>query len=125
MNNYPTWINPYAYNPQMPTAQNNYQQANPMNLPKTSVKSVTGIDGANAYLMAPDSSDLLLDKTGAVIYLVTTDSAGFKTVKAFSISPIEEQPKIDFSDIETRLARLEETVNAKSDNGGSRSKKSE
>ena len=116
------WQNPYMN--QVNQMNQPYQQ-NQMNMPKTSVKKVTGIEGANMYPMAPDSSEILVDNNSDVIYLVTTDSAGLKTVKPFTISPVVEQPKIDVSSFEDRLKRLEEIVNAKSDSSSTRSKKSE
>ena len=53
MNNYP-FYNPSFQNQYYPQSYNNQ-------LPKTSVKKVTGTEGANMFPMAPDSSDILLD----------------------------------------------------------------
>lgn len=111
------WQNPY------------YSYQNNMNLPKTTVKRVTGLEGANMYPMAPDSSEILVDSNSDIVYLVTTDSAGLKTVKPFTISPVVEQPKIDVSSFDERLKsveqRLEDMLNAKSDSSSTRTKKSE
>ena len=106
----------YGYNWQNP--YQNYANQ----LPRTSVKKVTGMEGANLYPMAPDSSELLLDSSGLICYLVTTDSLGVKSVQWFA-KPEEE--KHDLSDFETRLKKLEEMFNAKSDSASTKSKKSE
>ena len=41
---------------------------------------VTGLDGAKAYQMPPNSEIPLFDSTDDVIYLKTTDGAGFPTI---------------------------------------------
>ena len=41
---------------------------------------VTGLDGAKAYPMPPNSEVPLFDSTDDVIYLKTTDGAGFPTI---------------------------------------------
>ena len=41
---------------------------------------VTGLDGAKAYPMPPNSEVPLFDSTGDVLYIKTTDGAGFPTI---------------------------------------------
>ena len=74
---------------------------------------VNGEPGAHAYQMAPNSSALLLDETQPVVWLAQTDGAGYKTVTPYSIQPYRKPE----SDLEQRVKRLEEMINAKSDTG--------
>ena len=46
------------------------------------VVKVNGENGARAYQIGPNSSALLLDESGALVWLCTTDGAGYKTVTA-------------------------------------------
>ena len=75
------------------------------------VVKVNGENGARAYQIGANSSALLLDESGAMVWLVTTDGAGYKTVAAFDISPHEQAPVPDYESLETRIARLEELIN--------------
>ena len=84
----------------------------PQQLPRMEVVKVNGRPGAEAYNMAPNSSALLLDVSGTIVWLVTTDGAGYKTVAPYDIAPHRDAPAPDYASIETRLTRLEEIVNA-------------
>ena len=53
---------------------------------------VTGIEGAKAYQMAPNSVVALFDGDNDVFYVKSTDGAGFPTIKAFSFAPLETTP---------------------------------
>lgn len=61
---------------------------------------VTGMDGAKAYQMPPNSSVALFDEGEDIFYVKTTDGAGFPTVRAFAFTPIEinlpAKPQGDF-----------------------------
>lgn len=50
---------------------------------------VTGLDGAKAYQLPPNSSIALFDANNDIMYIKTTDGAGFPSIRAFSFSPIE------------------------------------
>ena len=76
------------------------------------VVEVTGRSGAEAYHLGPDSSALLLDTTAPIVWLVKTDGAGYKTLVPYDISPHEEENP--YKSLEERIAKLEETINAKS-----------
>lgn len=95
--------NPYFNNPYMqtpaPMAPNatNQQQ----------VVKVNGRNGAEAFQMAPNSSTLLLDETAPIVWLATTDGAGYKTLAAYDIAPHQEQPPIDLKALEERIATIE------------------
>lgn len=55
---------------------------------------VTGIDGAKAYQMSPNSSAALFDSESDIMYVKTTDGAGFPTIRTFRFEPIEDVPKV-------------------------------
>lgn len=78
--------------------------------PRQEVVKVNGEPGARAYSMGPNSSALLLDETGTLVWLVTTDGAGYKSVAPYDISPHQAAPAPDFSDLEERVRRLEEAI---------------
>ena len=94
--------------PQMP--QNPYMQA--VQPQKQEVIKVNGENGARAYQMPPNSSALLLDESGQLVWLVVSDGACYKSIGAYDITPHEEASAPDYSTLEQRIARLEETINA-------------
>ena len=96
--------NPYqpAYNP-MP------QQ--PQVGPQMQVVRVNGRNGAQAFQIGPNSSALLLDESGTMVWLVTTDGASYKTVAPYDIMPHQDTPAPDYSGLEDRIKRLEDFVN--------------
>ena len=91
---------------------NPYQQqmVQPMVQP-TQVIRVNGENGARAYTLGANSSALLLDESGLMVWLVTSDGAGYKTVTPYDITPHQAQPAPDFGSLESRIKRLEEIVN--------------
>ena len=96
---YNPMINPYLQ------AQRPYQQQ-----PRQEVVKVNGENGARAFQMPPNSSALLLDESGVIVWLVTTDGAGYKSVAAFDISPHEAAPAPNYEDLESRITKLEEMI---------------
>ena len=115
----------YPYNNQNQLSQLLLQQAiQPQT--QTKVVEVTGRAGAEAYQLGPDSSILLLDNTAPIVWLVKSDGAGYKTLSAYDIKPHEEEKPIDhFKELEDRITKLEETVNAKQSNTTNARRKSE
>jgi hypothetical protein len=112
--------------PQMP--QNPYMQPAQQQpaLPKMEVVKVNGENGARAFSMGPNSSAILLDESGTMIWLVTTDGAGYKTVGAFDITQHQAAPAPDFNALEQRIARLEGLINGTAtDSSDARSKASD
>lgn len=75
------------------------------------VIKVNGENGANAINLAPNSSLLALDMSGTLVWLVTTDGAGYKTVSPFDITPHETTPAPDFKSLESRIEALERMMN--------------
>lgn len=95
--------NPYL-NPWQPMAQ-------PIPQPSMQVVRVNGEPGARAYQLGANSSALLLDESGLLVWLVTSDGAGYKTVSAYDITPHQATPTPDYNSLESRIQRLEELVN--------------
>lgn len=114
-NNQFSGMNPY--NPAMfgaPMGQmNQIQQPQP---PQQQVVRVNGQPGADAYRMAPNSSVLLLDESAPIVWLKTTDGAGYATLTPYQITPYQpENPQDIYKSLEARIQRLEGMINAKSD----------
>lgn len=103
------YLNQYAQYP-------NYQQQIQQTLPQQQVTKVNGENGARAYAMGANSSALLLDECGTIVWLATTDGAGYKTVAPYDIAPHQVAKAPDYSTLETRIAKLEETMNEYSAN---------
>lgn len=117
--------NSYAYNqngmPPTPYGYtNNFNIGNQYQQPpiKTEVVRVNGFNGAQAFSMQPNSSILLLDTQAPIVYLKTTDGAGYPSVIGYSISPLpqeedsqtQSQQMVDISGLESRLDTLENVV---------------
>lgn len=87
MFNYNPLANQYmvnGYQSQIGQIQSQYQQQqNP------SLIRVTGLDGAKAYQMPPNSVVPLFDSDNDVMYIKSTDGAGFPTIRAFNFTPYE------------------------------------
>jgi hypothetical protein len=89
-----------GYTPQYPQYQpTNYQPMQSQPLPaqppmqtQTGLNRVTGIEGARAFQVPPNSVVPLFDDTQDVFYIKTTDSGGFPTLKGYRFSPIEDSP---------------------------------
>ena len=103
MNYQNPFINPYGMAPQYqpPVMQQAAQQ----------VVRVNGENGARTYQIGANSSALLLDESGLMVWLVTSDGAGYKTVQAYDITPHQAAPAPDYGGLENRIKRLEEIVN--------------
>lgn len=78
---------------------------------KQEVIRVNGKGGAEAFVMSPNSSVLLLDETSPIVWLKTTDGAGYPTLTPYTITPYKPEPEPDFKSLEERIKRLEETIN--------------
>ena len=97
---YNPFVNPYL------NAQHNPMQS----APKQEVVKVNGENGARAYPMGANSSAMLLDESGVIVWLVTTDGAGYKSVHPFDITPHQTPKQPDYSDLESRITKLEEMM---------------
>lgn len=97
---------------------NNYQQRL-ATFEATSVIRVNGLNGANSYNLAPNSSILLLDETAPIVYLKTTDGAGYGTVTAYDIIAHKDPEKVNVEDriiaLENKISSLEAKINEQPD----------
>ena len=115
MNGYQNpFFNPYGFMQQP-------QPVQPQQPPQQVVR-VNGENGARAYGIGANSSALLLDETGTMVWLVTSDGAGYKSVSAYDIVPHKTEPAPDYGSLESRIQKLEEIVNGNSRNTSSNSK---
>ena len=94
---------------------NNQPYINPYNNPPQQVTRVNGRNGAEAYAMGANSSALLLDESGTLIWAVSTDGAGYKTIVPYDIIPHKTEEEKSLNDIEARLSRLEAMINVTAD----------
>ena len=107
--------NPYLSGFGMNGVMPQYQQ--PAQLaPQSQVVRVNGENGARAFQMGANSSALLLDESGLMVWLITSDGAGYKTVSAYDITPHKETPAPDYGNLESRIKRLEDMMNGYSGN---------
>jgi hypothetical protein len=102
--------NPYSQFMGSQMAMNPYQGMTPA-APQMQVTKVNGEGGANAFSMGPNSSAILLDASGTMIWAITTDGAGYKTVMAYDIIPHKSQETVTFEGLESRIKRLEDMIN--------------
>lgn len=112
----PNYFNPYSYQPNYFSPYNQPPQAAPQ---RCEVVRVNGRNGAEAYQMAPNSQILLLDESAPVVWLKTTDGAGYPTVTPYSISPMQTQTEKDagrLDAIEKRISDIEVKLNDESNN---------
>ena len=101
--------NPYAFMGSQ-AAMNPYQGM-AAGAPQMQVTRVNGEGGANAFSIGPNSSALLLDTSGTMIWAVTTDGAGYKTVVPYDIAPHKTQEEKTYTTLESRIKRLEDMIN--------------
>lgn len=96
--NYPNMMNNLA-NPMGINMQNNIPVNNSLMLTR-----VTGLEGAKAYQMPANSTVALFDNNEDLMYIKTTDGAGFPTIRTFSFSEVvaNNNPVPDNVDYVTR-----------------------
>lgn len=89
---------------------------------RTEVVRVNGRAGAESFAMGPNSSALLLDESGTLVWLATTDGAGYKTVAPYDITPHKQAPAPDYASLEERIKKLEDMIHATADSTATESK---
>lgn len=77
------------------------------------ITRVNGRNGAEAFRLAPNSSILLMDENDPIVWLKQTDGAGYATVTPYTVAPYQAAAPVDVNDLEDRVKRLEEMLNAK------------
>ena len=108
------FLNPYGFGQQMPQQymQPGIQQTAPaQQMPQRQVDRVNGENGARAFALGPYSSAMLLDESGTMVWMVTTDGAGYKTIAPYDIMPHKTEPAPDYTDLESRVRKLEDMMN--------------
>lgn len=68
---------------------------------------VTGIDGAKAYQMPPNSVVALFDDANDIFYVKSTDGAGFPTIRIFDFyehkqEPVSQQQPVNIDNFATK-----------------------
>lgn len=114
--------NGYPNYPNQSLSQPYLDRLNQMQTQK--VTEVNGMNGANAYAIPPNSSVILLDSNLPIVYIKTSDGAGYATTTAYDIKPHEER-NINLESIEERLSKLEAKMNEQSSEPKSKSKSAE
>lgn len=104
--------NPYS-NPYLDRYQSMMQNQQPAS--SCQITRVNGRNGADAFRMAPNSSILLMDENDPIVWLKTTDGAGYATVTPYTVSPYQVAPPVDVNSLESRVKRLEDILNGKPD----------
>lgn len=106
---YPMYTQPYPqpYQDRLAQLQNQYQQTIPQMQPapqqtiNQGLLWVQGEAGAKSYLVAPNTTVLLMDSEGSRFYLKSTDNAGMPNLRTFEYKEIlprsaqSEQPPSD------------------------------
>lgn len=109
---------PYGYAPV--SQQNGAGSVLPQ---QSQIIRVNGKNGAEAFRMAPNSSILLMDENDPIVWLKTSDGAGYCTVTPYTIAPYQSAPPVDVNSLENRVKRLEDMLNAKPDDGDAKQKR--
>lgn len=86
-NPYGNTVFPMAFQPfnQPQNPQQNMQQT-----PGATLIKVSGMEGAKAFQMPPNAAVALFHESEDIMYVKTTDGAGFPTIHTFRFEPYEE-----------------------------------
>ena len=79
-------------NPQIHSQMGQFNAQMQVQQPVNGLTRVTGIDGAKAYQMPPNSVAALFDDSYDIMYVKSTDGAGFPTIRVFDFFEHKEQP---------------------------------
>lgn len=92
--NQPIYGNPYPlrYQQSSTPAQTYYTPMTPVPQQQTApgLIQVTGLEGAKAYPMNPNTEVALFDGNRDVFYLKRTDAGGYPTIAAYEFKPLQE-----------------------------------
>lgn len=86
------------------------------------VPRVHGEAGAKQYALPANSDMLFLDDSNPIVYLKTTDAAGYGTISKWRVEEIKDPEPADMNAISTRIDSLEskmEEMLRRLDNGKS------
>lgn len=82
--------NQFYQQPAMNNQQFFQQQEQSQNLIR-----VNGLEGAKAYQMSANSTVALFDANNDLMYVKSTDGAGFPSIRTFTFSELQEEPKAE------------------------------
>lgn len=104
--NQPIYGNPYPLRYQQPTApaQTYYTPMAPIPQQQTApgLIQVTGLEGAKAYPLPPNSVAALFDADRDVMYIKRTDAGGYPTIAAYTFAPMQEATPTQLPEYVTR-----------------------
>ena len=109
--------NPY-FNPyQFAQMQSPFQQAPQFQQQQAQqLIRVSGLEGAKAYQMPPNSSVALFHESEDIFYIKTSDGAGFPTIRTFRFVPVNENETVEKAEQYVTLDefnRFKEEINGK------------
>lgn len=120
MANYPYQPMPQPYADRLAQLQNQYQQAvNIPQMPQQQVNQgllwVSGEVGAKSYLVAPNSTVLLMDSDSSRFYLKSADNAGMPNLRIFEYTEVTgmsqnvpQATNTDLKDLDSKYVKREE-----------------
>lgn len=120
---------PQGYGQQSPymARLNQMQQPGPqpMQPQQDGLIRVTGMEGAKAYQLGPNSVVPLFDGGQDVFYIKSTDGAGFPTIKAYAFAEIKSNPqapaeyvtRAEFEELKEMIANGKPPVRKQQDAG--------
>lgn len=120
MANYSYQPMPQPYADRLAQLQNQYQQAvNMPQMPQQQVNQgllwVSGEVGAKSYLVAPNSTVLLMDSDSSRFYLKSADNAGMPNLRIFEYTEVTGTPQnapqatnTDLKDLDSKYVKREE-----------------
>ena len=95
-----------------------YSWGRPYQQPINALISVTGIEGAKAYVLPPNSSVPLFDANSDTLFVKTTDGAGFPTIRTFRFEEVKPEPVaspdyVTRDEMQRGFDELKELINGK------------
>lgn len=92
MPTYPAYQQPYPqpYQDRLSQLQSQYQQTMPQQTVNQGLLWVQGEAGAKSYLVAPNTTVLLMDSEGSRFYLKSTDNAGMPNLRTFEYTEVQQ-----------------------------------
>ena len=104
--NQPIYGNPYPLRYQQPVAPAQYSYTPMAPIPQQQTApgliQVTGLEGAKAYPLAPNSEVALFDAGRDVFYVKRTDAGGYPTIQAYQFAPVQEEANTQTPEYVTR-----------------------
>lgn len=99
------YYNPYGYQ------QQPYQQTQQPQTTYHPLTFVSGLVGAQAFIVSPGQTVYLMDMQDKMLYIKTADNQGRYSLQSFNLVDNAAKPTNDFENLSARVARLEEMMN--------------